>query len=176
MAQLVTGLEDHPEFNSAAKYKQQRGQRERNKHDEDQKQRAKTSLPEAPFAPRKPVSAAKALHQRKHQSQPRENAERNAREDQARRMRVTRLDCREHQANGVSGKNLPGDPANFTHDCRAFRRLRDKRGEHDECGKEHQHAGIRGSFGGVEHVVLESQEYCLPEMSKKSRHSIHLKE
>ncbi len=30
-------------------------------------------------------------------------------------------------------------------------------------GKQHQHAGIRRSLGGVEHVVLKCQPKCFPE-------------
>ena len=107
VAQFVSGVEDHPKFDGAAKDQQKRGQRQRNENDENEEQRAETSLPEAPFVARKPIGAAKSLHQRQHQAEPGKDTERDARDDEPPRMRIARMHRREHQAHGIRGKNLP---------------------------------------------------------------------
>jgi hypothetical protein len=175
-AQLVFGVIDHPRLDLVTEDDHEGGQRQRNQGDGHKEHGPKPAPPKAPILGREPVGAAKALHQRQHHAQTGKDAEAGGGQDHLAGVDATGKDVRLKQVHGVGGQKLAESGADFAHKCVSLRYLGQQRGDHQESGKHHEHAGIGHSLGRVDHVVGNGLPYSIPELGKKPDHALHWQE
>ena len=158
MAHVVAGVVDHPQLDLVAEDDQQRCYRQRNHGDGQKQQCAQAPAPESPGLGWQQVGAAKTLHEREHDAEARKDAEAAGGEHQLPGINAAREDVGLNQVKRVYGKKLVEDGAQLAQHGAAFLHLRHQRGDYQQSGKDHEHAGIRRGLGGVDHVVGQGLE------------------
>jgi len=122
------------------------------------------------------VGAAEAFHEGEHHAEAGEDAEGGGGEDDLGGMDSSAEDVRLQQVHGVRGQKLIESCAEPAGEVGPFRHLSDERGENQGSGKEHEHAGIGRSLGGVDDVVRHGLGDGVTEIDEERFHALHWQE
>ena len=113
VAQVVTGIVDHPVLDLMAEDDDQRSQPRGTSTMKYQHEAADAAAPEGPAFGRKPIGAAKSLHEGKHDAEAGKQAQPGGGENNRAGMEMVREDGGLHQIEGIGGHKLLEDDARF---------------------------------------------------------------